>query len=170
MIESYLGFSSDYIIIGLGAFCIVLLIMLIVLIKKQSDMNKKLGAFLKGKDGKSLEDTLIHRLDQIDELRESNKNNEKNIEGIKKYQKLCFHKMGLEKYNALDELGGNLSFALALLNDNDDGFIVNVVHTREGCYTYMKELIDGNSVIGLADEEQKALDKALNEKSGSKNS
>lgn len=114
MIESYLGFSSDYIIIGLAAFCIVLLIILIVFIKKQSDMNKRLEAFLKGKDGKSLEDTLIKRLDQVDELRESNKHNEKNIEGLKKHQKLCFSKMGLEKYNALDELGGNLSFAYSV--------------------------------------------------------
>lgn len=164
MIESYLGFSSDYIIIGLTVLCLVLLILLIVLIRNQTKLKNRLDDFLRGKDGKSLEDTLVRRLDQIDELRESNQNNERNISSLKKQQKFCFSKMGLEKYNALDELGGNLSFALALLNENNDGFIVNVVHTREGCYTYMKELIDGNSVIGLSDEEEKALDKAMETK------
>lgn len=164
MIEQYLGFSSDYIILGLAAIVIILLILLIVIMLKVSKLGKRLDGFMKGKDGKSLENTLIYRLEQIDDLRESNQNNERNIDVLKKHQKFCFSKMGLEKYNALDELGGNLSFALALLNENDDGFIVNVVHTREGCYTYMKELIDGNSVIGLSEEEQKALDKAMNTK------
>ena len=74
----------------------------------------------------------------------------------------CFQKIGLEKYDALDEQGGKLSFALTLLNEKDNGFIINTVHSREGSYSYIKEIIDGNSIIGLSPEEEKALSKALN--------
>ena len=58
-------------------------------------------------------------------------------------------------------MGGKLSFSLALLNRKNNGFIINAMHSREGCYTYIKEIIDGNSVIMLAEEEKEALEMAL---------
>ena len=58
-------------------------------------------------------------------------------------------------------MGGKLSFSLAMLDEKNDGFVLNAVHSREGCYTYVKEIIDGNSIITLADEEQQALEAAL---------
>lgn len=76
--------------------------------------------------------------------------------------KNVFQKVGLVKYDAFQEMGGKLSFSLALLNEVNDGFIINAMHSREGCYTYIKEIIDGNSVIALAEEEKEALDMAMN--------
>ena len=64
------------------------------------------------------------------------------------------------KYDAFQEMGGKFSFSLAMLNEEDDGFVINAVHSREGCYTYIKEIVGGNSIIVLADEEQEALDMA----------
>ena len=62
-------------------------------------------------------------------------------------------------------MGGKLSYALCMLNEKNDGYIINTVHSREGCYSYVKEIIDGNSVIGLSEEEIQALEEALkNEK------
>ena len=58
-------------------------------------------------------------------------------------------------------MGGKLSFSLAMLDVRNNGFIINAMHTREGCYTYIKEIVDGNSIIVLSDEEQKALDRAM---------
>ena len=58
-------------------------------------------------------------------------------------------------------MGGNLSFALCMLDDLNNGYVLNVVHSRDGCYTYVKEIIDGNAVLGLAAEEETALGKAM---------
>lgn len=74
--------------------------------------------------------------------------------------KFTFQKVGLVKYDAFHEMGGKLSFSLALLNETNDGFVMNAVHSREGCYTYIKEIVGGNSIIVLAEEEQEALDMA----------
>ena len=52
-------------------------------------------------------------------------------------------------------------FGLTFREIENDGFIINAMHSREGCYTYIKEIINGNSVIMLADEEREALDMAL---------
>jgi len=157
MISQYLGFDSDYIIIGLAVFCIVLLILVIVNLSQTRKLKKKYAAFMTGKSAKSLEETLIKRLDQVDKLLAANEANEKNIKKIFDNMKFTFQKVGLVKYDAFNEMGGKLSFSLVLLNESDDGFVINAMHTREGCYTYIKEIIGGNSIITLAEEEQEAL-------------
>ena len=158
MIAQYLGFDSDYIIIGLAAVCMILLIMMIVNMVQTSKLKKKYETFMKGKNAKSLEETLIKRLDQIDSLIEANKANEDNIKKIFSNMRFTFQKIGLVKYDAFKEMGGKLSFSLALLSESNSGFVLNAVHSREGCYTYIKEIIDGNSVLTLAEEEKEALE------------
>ena len=160
MISQYLGFDSDYIIIGLAAVCIILFMLVIVKMVQTSKLKKKYAAFMSGKNAKSLEETLITRLDQVDKLLSANQKNEKNIEKLFADMKFTFQKIGLVKYDAFNEMGGKLSFSLALLNESDCGFVLNAVHSREGCYTYVKEIIDGNSIITLAEEEQEALSMA----------
>ena len=160
MISQYLGFDSDYIIIGLAAFCLVMFILILVNMSKTKKLKKKYEAFMVGKNAKSLEDTLITRLDQVDKLMDANAANEKDIKKLFQTMKFTFQKVGLVKYDAFHEMGGKLSFSLALLNESDDGFVMNAVHSREGCYTYIKEIIDGNSIITLAEEEQEALNMA----------
>ena len=61
-------------------------------------------------------------------------------------------------------MGGQLSFALAMLDRKNNGFLLNTVHNREGSYTYVKEILDGKSEINLSEEEEKALNKAINAK------
>ena len=160
MISKYLGFDSDFIIIGLVAVILILLVLVIVNMVQINKMKNKYKVFMSGKNAKSLEDTLIQRLEQVDDLIAANSTNEMNIKKICSNMKFTLQKIGLVKYDALNEMGGKLSFALALLNETNDGFVMNAMHTREGCYTYIKEIIDGNSVIVLAEEEREALDMA----------
>ncbi len=162
MFEEYLGISTDYIVIGLLALVLVLIILMIINVVQMSKLKKRYAIFMKGKTAKSLEETLVYRLEQVDELIENNAANERNIDTIFKKMKFNFQKYGLVKYDAFQEMGGKLSFSLALLNEKDDGFVINAVHSRDGCYTYVKEIIDGHSILTLAEEEEKALEQALN--------
>ena len=164
MIAEYLGFDSDYIIIGLAALVLILIILMIVNIVQMSKLKKNYRIFMNGKNAKTLEDTLIQRLDQVDELIAANKANEKNIKTLFKNMEKTYQKMGLVKYDAFHEMGGKLSFSLAMLDEKNNGYIISAMHTREGCYTYIKEIIDGNSVIVLSEEDQEALKQALGEK------
>ncbi len=157
MISKYLGFDSDYVIIGLVVFVLVLLIILIINMVQISKLKKKYNSFMSGSTAKSLEETLLKRLEQVDDLIASNATNENNINKLFEDMKFSFNRVGLVKYDAFNEMGGKLSFSLAMLNDNEDGFVINAMHSREGCFTYIKEIIGGNSIIVLADEEQEAL-------------
>ena len=166
MIEKYLGFDSDYILLGLSCLIVLLLIFILINIIQMHKLKKKYKMFMDGKNAKTLEESIMSRMDQIDYLISSNEKNAKNIEVIHKNLKSTFQKVGLVKYDAFQEMGGKLSFSLALLNEINDGFIINAMHSREGCYTYIKEIIDGNSIIALADEETEALNMAMNYNSG----
>ena len=75
---------------------------------------------------------------------------------------ITYQKIGVVKYDAFKEMGGKLSFVLALLDKNNSGILLNSVHsTREGCYTYLKEIIKGESFLELSEDEKKALNQAL---------
>ncbi len=162
MISNYLGFDSDYIIIGLAVLVLILLILWIVNIAQIKSLKKNYKIFMTGKNAKSLEDSIIKRLNEVEHLLDANAENEKNIKTLFHNMQFAYQKVGLVKYDAFHEMGGKLSFSLALLNETNNGFVLNAVHSREGCYTYIKEIIDGNSVLVLAEEEQEALDMAKN--------
>lgn len=140
---------------------LLLFLLLIVNMVKTKKLRKRYEAFMTGTNEKSLEDTLINRIQQIEDLVVSQRENKENIEKIFKTLQCSFQKSGMVKYDAFDEMGGKLSFSLALLDQKNDGFIINAMHSREGCYTYIKEIVDGNSIIVLAEEEKKALDIAM---------
>lgn len=158
MISEILGIHSDYVIIGLAVITVILLVLYIINVVQMSELKKRYKIFMSGKNARNLEKTLIERLDQIDTLLEANAANENNIQKLFANMKFTFQKVGLVKYDAFNEMGGKLSFSLALLNEKEDGFVMNAVHSREGCYTYIKEIIAGNSIIVLSPEEKEALE------------
>lgn len=159
--------------IGLGTIdpaiiFIILLMMLVGVIiyavvtaKKLKELSIKYDKFMRGKDAESLEDVIFKRFEQIDTLIAENDNKTTQITEIFENLKLTVQKCGIVKYDAFNEMGGKLSFALVMLDKNDTGHVINAMHSREGCYIYIKEIIKGESYIPLGDEEKKALDKAL---------
>ena len=82
MISEYLGFDSDYIILGLAGVVIILLILIIINMVQTGKLKKRYKVFMSGKTAKSLEDTIIKRLDEVDELVAANSSIKKNIEVI----------------------------------------------------------------------------------------
>ena len=73
----------------------------------------------------------------------------------------AFQKIGIIRYNAYSGLGGNLSFALAILNYDNTGFVLNSVHSNEGGFLYIKEVEKGSTTVELGAEEKLALEEAL---------
>lgn len=161
MISQYLGFDSDYIIIGLLVIVLLLLVLIIANIVQMKKLKKNYRIFMSGKDAENLEDILVKRLDQVDSLIQKNEVNERDIKVLHENMTQTYQKMGLIKYDAFHEMGGKMSFSLAMLNVKNNGFVINAMHTREGCYTYIKEIVDGNSIIMLSEEEQEALNRAM---------
>ena len=116
---------------------------------------------MRGKDGKNLEESILKKFGQIDRIAKVTKKNEESIRKINKKIKKNYQKVGIVRYDAFKEMGGNLSFALTMLDEEDSGWILNSMHSREGCYTYVKEIVKGESYIELAEEEKESLEHAI---------
>jgi hypothetical protein len=152
-----------YISIGLTAFSLLVFIMLIVLIAKLNKMNKKHKKFMAGATGENLESQILLRFSEIDKLKTDTENLSNELNKVKDNLLITFQKVGVVKYDAFREMGGKLSFVLALLDKNNTGIVLNSVHSsREGCYTYLKEIIKGESFLELSEDEKIALNQALN--------
>ena len=151
----------SYIFIGLTVFLLILLILVIVMMCKFSKLKKKYEKFMSGKDAKSLEKDIIGLYEDNKFLKITVDKNKKDIRTLYKKFETSYQKCGIVKYDAFQQMGGQLSFSLALLNENNDGFVLNSVHSTDGCYSYTKEIRNGECVISLGEEEKQALDKAM---------
>ena len=143
----------------------VLLIVLIYMIKismKMSRFMKKYKLFRRGMDGASLERAFAARFNQMDILEENSRNHMEEIRKIKEVQNITLNKVAIVKYDAFKEMGGKLSFALAMLDKENNGFVMNAIHSSDGCYTYVKEIVKGESYVVLGEEEKEALRQAVN--------
>lgn len=151
-----------YFIIGLLVICIGLLVYIIITNQKIKKLTNKYEKFMSGKDGKSLENVIAKRFSQVDDLIARDAKKEIIIKEIQENLMVVYQKVGIVKYDAFNEMGGKLSFALAMLDKENTGFVMNAMHSREGCYTYIKEIIKGESYIVLGEEEKEAVEKAIN--------
>lgn len=160
------GFDLGYLLIAVAVLLllfIVVLILLIVQINKAGKLKKRLDKFLIGRDGKSLEKKIDSLCEDNILLKSSTEKNKKDIRTLYKNMESAYQKMGLVKYDAFNQMGGQLSFSLALLDENNNGFVINSVHSTEGCYVYTKEIKRGESALSLGKEEAEALAIAMGE-------
>ena len=140
----------------LAILVVILFILLILQIVKTGKLKKRLDKFLLGKEGMSLEQEIIALFEDNQLLKNNKEKNEKDIHALYKRMESVYQKMGLVRYDAFSQMGGQLSYSLALLDENDNGFIINSIHSTEGCYSYSKEIKNGDN-ISLSAEEAEAL-------------
>lgn len=154
------GIDAAYILIGLAVLVLILLILVIVSLCKLKKLHRKMDRFMRGKDAESMEDTILSCIEKNEQIDQMNQMLREDIIGLRKNQRITFQKMGMVKYNAFREMSGDLSYTLALLDQKDNGFVINSVYAKEGGYSYIKEIQNGVCAIQLSEEEQAALDKA----------
>ncbi|MCI9189584.1 MAG: DUF4446 family protein [Lachnospiraceae bacterium] len=151
-----LGYFAAGVVV-LALFVIILLILLIVQIRKANKLKKRLDKFLLRKEGTSLEDDIAELYEDNKFLKNNTEKNREDIRTLFKRMESAFQKMGLVRYDAFNQMGGQLSYSLVLLDENNNGFIINSVHSTEGCYSYSKEIRSGDNNITLSAEEEEAL-------------
>lgn len=153
--------DPGYLILGLTVLTIGLLIITIICMVQYKKLYRSYDIFMRGKDAETLEDTILELMEEAAFLRAEDRKTKDLVGAMENQVKSGFQKTGLVKYNAFKGMGGNLSFALAILNDNNTGFVLNSVHSREGCYLYLKDVEEGKTEVLLGNEEKEALEIAL---------
>ncbi len=149
------------IIFILSILLLICIVTSILFVLKNVRLEKKLNQFMAGKDGLSLEENILSIHEENKYLKSCADRNKKDIRTLYKKMERTICKVGLIKYDAFQQMGGQLSFSLALLDEHNDGFIINSVHGTDGCYSYTKAITGGVCKLALGKEEEKALAMAL---------
>ena len=157
-------FQAEYIICGLAGTVLLLLIFDIIQFVKISNLKRRISDLTEGSDG-SPENKIAEKFAQVTELREAQAKNNRDIDIIFKRLKKTYQKSSVYRYDSLADMGGQLSSVIVMLDEKDDGFLINSVHsTTAGTYTYVKKITDGLADVELAEEESLALAEAMGEK------
>ncbi len=156
-----IGISTDIAVIILFVIVILQFIWIITIISKCNKLTKRLNKFTSGHDAASFEQVLVKRFSEMKQVVKNEKKQNKEIDMVNDKFLTTFCKIGLVKYDAFKEMSGKLSFSLALLTENHDGIILTSMHSREGCFTYCKEVTNEESYYILSEEERLALNVAM---------
>ena len=136
-------------------------IMAAVAAVKYTKLYREYDRFMRGKDARSLEDLVLMERDAIITLQQEDGENKESMRMMNRNIRASFQKMGIVHYDAFAGMGGKMSFALALLDYTNTGFVLNCMHASEGCFVYVKEVDAGTTDTPLGAEEKEALERAL---------
>ena len=156
-----LYFIETHIVAVLAAILILFAVMILLFILTLIEFRKyknKFDRFMRpNSKNHNLELQLNEYLDEVREIKAKNDGIFEDIEDIKRVLKTGIQKIGIVKYNTFEEIGGELSYAIALLDQNDSGIVLNSLYYRDGCYTYAKQIIAGDCLTPLSEEENEAI-------------
>ena len=156
-----LGFDPVYLLIASAVLTLILLVVTVMCLINMRKLYRRYDIFMRGKDAETMENLIVEQMNDIIDLKAQDRYNKDSIRTANKNSRAAFQKIGIVKYNAFKGMGGNLSFALALLDYTNTGFVLNSVHSWEGCYLYLKDVERGETEVLLGAEEQEALEQAL---------
>lgn len=155
--------KTDTFLIIMAISMIILFIAFIAIVVKLSNVQKKYKTFLNklgnGKDIYEDLDNYMYRVERVE------KQNTEVITGLKILQQdlsKCIQKVGIIRYNAFKDTGSDLSFALALLDEENNGVVLNGIYSREMSNIYAKPVEKGVATYTVSEEEKQAIDKAIN--------
>jgi len=157
------GIQTDLAVAVCLGIILIALVLIITQMAKLSSLRKKYDSFMQDANGKSLEDSFQKKFENMNYINEKLFEIDNRLNGIDENLFRTYQKIGIVKYDAFQEVGGTLSFVLTLLTKDNDGFILNSMHSNsEGCYTYVKEVKNGEVFVTLSEEENQSLEEAKN--------
>ncbi len=132
-------------------------------------INKQIDALMEVGKVKDLREVILSHMEKTKEMDGELKKAMGKIEILEGISKITFQKMEVMRFNPFKNLGGDQSFAIALLDGNNNGFVISSLFAKDGSRLYIKPVIDGKSKNLLSSEEEEVITSAINQKSNIKN-
>lgn len=151
-----------YILIGMGVIILLLFILVIILFKSLGKLENKYRRLMRGANNKNLEDLITSQLDKIEKANSNSELALEKCDHIITRMKDCVQKVAIMRYKAFEDVGSDLSFSVAILDDNNDGVILTGIYGRNESTTYAKPIDKGISRYDLSEEEICVLNEATN--------
>lgn len=145
----------------LAVISLVAIILLIISLCKLKKLRRRIDDLTRGKDAESMEEMILKLFERIEFLEDAEQKMHRDIREMKDNLDITYQKTALVKYDAFREMSGALSYSLALLDKKNNGVLISSMYSREGCYTYAKDIVDGECKLNLSEEESEALKQAI---------
>ena len=139
-----------------GLMLIALLLFLLILLRLNR-LSRRYDMLMRGMEGKNIEQMLLAQLEEVRRLGEDVKRLAAQTARLEDKAQSCVQRFGIVRFNAFDDTGSDLSFAVALLNAQNDGVVISSIYGRSESRTYAKPIKGGESKYLLSDEEKQAL-------------
>ena len=153
--------TDTFLIINGIVLCILFLGFLIMLVRLHS-INKNYKTFLqKLGNGENIEEDLENYMYRVERVEKQNMEIRNLVDSIDKNLESCIQKIGIVRYNAFKDTGSDLSFALAMLDEKNNGVVLNGIYSREMSNIYAKPVQNGKSNYTISEEEKEAIQKAM---------
>ena len=158
-------FNNDTIIIGSIIVNVILIIFCIVNYIKLSKVKKEYKSFMKklGK-GDNIDEMLKEYITNVEKVSEQNEELKAKYEKIEEEKTKCIQKVGMVRYSAFKNVGSDLSFALAMLDEKNNGVLLNGIYSTESSNIYAKPVENGITNYTITEEEKEAINKAITAK------
>lgn len=154
---------SDAFLIALIITIFIIFILYIINLIKLAKIRKSNKEFMeKLGNGTNLEEMLKQYIQTVEKVEKENKNLVEYCQKLDNNMGKCLQKVGMVRYNAFRDTGSDLSFTLAILDESNNGVVLNGIYSREMSNIYAKSVEKGESPYTLSDEEQEAIKKAIN--------
>jgi hypothetical protein len=150
-----------YITAGLGVLVIIMYGIIINLWMNLSYLKKRYRKMMTGVDGANLERLLIGHIDEVKQVVEENRRIDAENQRINALLQRAITRVGVVRFRAFDDMGSDLSYAVALLDAENNGVILSSIFGREDSCSYVKPIQAGQSSYTLTEEEQQALHQAM---------
>jgi hypothetical protein len=153
--------ENQVLILGcLSALTVALLVMSLCLAHKVRKLGRKALGVVDGETGRLLRDELAECTRDLSTVSGDLANVQQQQTDLKAQQRFCVQRVGMVRFNAFEDVGGEQSFALALLDENHTGVVLSSLLSRSDCRMYAKPVTSGASEHNLSQEEQDAVRKA----------
>lgn len=155
--------KGDFFLLGWVIITIILVLLVITMMAKLSSLNKKYKKFLeKLGNGNNIEEDLETYMYRVEKVEKQNAEITNYVKTLDEDLTRCIQKVGIVRYNAFKDTGSDLSFTLALLDEHNDGVVLNGIYSREMSNIYAKPVKNGESSYTMSEEEKMAVQKAIN--------
>lgn len=152
------------VLIAFSFIVVIFIVLVMVLWSKLNKLRKTYMAMLNGESSLNVEDALIELQEKSAALNQRTDSTQQQIsEVVQQLKKMKSH-IGIHRYNAFAEGGSDLSFSVAILDEELDGVVLTGIHNRDETYVYAKPITQGQSSYTLSPEEKEAIHRGAHKK------
>lgn len=153
--------NMPFIVIGMTIGWLILLGLVVNQAMKLNYMKKRYRKMMAGVDGANLERMLMGHIDEVRKVVSENQRIDEENKRMNELLQNAITRVGVVRFRAFDDMGSDLSYAVALLDSHNNGVILSSIFGREDSRSYVKPIQAGQSTYTMTEEEEQALHDAM---------